>query len=662
MKKYIGMLLFGLCMAIVPLWAGEVKPLQLKEGEKYQLRLLSIETRRGIKSDYPMELKTVVRRNYEFSVTQAHRKKGYVIDLERKSNHVFILKKSPGDPRWQEVAVLNSDVVSPRWPTSMQENAPAANSRIELSPDWQVLSLKNSELEDEEDIANAMTEIQSLFLVGKHTVYQLSDTTSREQYPEGCFFMGFWNNKVYEAEKRIQSEIRFCRIDTRPFSVLCEGEKEQTVTFQETNATIRGEIENVKKDTFIQVTYAHNFPVYSKQVCRVPVVKGKFEFRIFVNDLQDHYIKIDEDHSVYLEPGDELTMKLDALGGKKVEFGGLGAGNNRYYQKEGANWGYSLYRIDRDKLSSKDYYRELDEKADYYRKRMEARKGEFTLDFYQYMLNFFKYRPVYQKLIADRDSTVGEFDCIRDIEICNPLAVGQDEYMSVLRHTMLMVMPKKLSALTGQEPKFGLTYDMAGLLLDGKVLNAFLTQYVIEQLLRGDPEKAKDLYRRYQEDFTLSPYSKMLDEQYLRAQLTAPGSVAPDFTLQDMTGKEFTLSSCRGKVVYVDFWSMGCGPCMYEFKNHAPQLKEHYKDKDVVFLNVMAFTKNRDYWKKMIGEYKIGGVNVMDTRGEEVCKAYHVSSFPTYLLIGKDGRIIQYNTHRPSDGEQLRELIDAALK
>lgn len=154
----------------------------------------------------------------------------------------------------------------------------------------------------------------------------------------------------------------------------------------------------------------------------------------------------------------------------------------------------------------------------------------------------------------------------------------------------------------------------------------------------------------------------MLDEQYLRSQLTAPGSVAPDFTLQDMAGKEFTLSSCRGKVVYVDFWSMGCGPCMYEFKNHAPQLKEHYKDKDVVFLNVMAFTKNKDYWKKMVGEYKIGGVNVMDTRGEEVCKAYHVSSFPTYILIGKDGKIIQYNTHRPSAGEQLRKLIDAALK
>ena len=227
---------------------------------------------------------------------------------------------------------------------------------------------------------------------------------------------------------------------------------------------------------------------------------------------------------------------------------------------------------------------------------------------------------------------------------------------------MLFVMPKKIASITGAEPKYGKVYDMAGLCLDGKVLNAFLVQYVAEQLLRGDYEQAKALYERYREDFTLSPYTGMLDEQYAKSQLTAPGSTAPEFTLQDLAGKKFSLSDFRGKVVYIDFWSMGCGPCMYEFKNHAPQLKEHYKDKDVVFLNLMAYTRNKDFWKKMIEEYRIGGVNAMDTQGEEVCKAYHVNSFPTYVLIGKDGKIVQYNTCRPSEGERLKELIDKALE
>lgn len=72
MKKYIGALLFYLCMAVAPLWADEVKSLQLKKGEKYQLRLFTIETTKGVKSLRPMEQKTVVWRNYDFSVTEEH--------------------------------------------------------------------------------------------------------------------------------------------------------------------------------------------------------------------------------------------------------------------------------------------------------------------------------------------------------------------------------------------------------------------------------------------------------------------------------------------------------------------------------------------------------------------------------------------------------------
>lgn len=662
MKKLFGILLFGMCIAVAPLRADEVKPLQLKEGEKYQLRLFSIQTMQGIKSTKPVERKTVSWENYEFSVTRADRKKGFVLEMERKNYSFVTLQRTPQDRGWREVAVLNNDIEAPRWPTSMRETFQESRSQIKLSPDYKVLSFKNENVKDQEDVTSAITEIEALFSAGKEGVYHLSDTLFREQYPKGILLWGDWSNTVYEVEKRVQSEIRFCRIDTRPFSVANEGKNEQTLIFKETNATIYGEIGKVAQDTFIRVSLSRSFPVYSKQVFRVPVVKGKFEFRTFVDELVDYRIILDEKHSLHLEAGDELTVRLDALGGKGIGFEGLGAGNNRYYHGEGSNWGYSLYRIDREKMCSRDYYAELDKKTAYFRNKMEARKGDFTLGFYQYMLDFFKYRTVYQKLMDDRDSTVSEFECIEDIEICNPLALGQSEYMMVLRHIMLMVMPKRLSLLTGSERKIGHTYDMAGLLLDGKVQNAFLVEYISEQLYRGDYEKAKELYERYRKEFIKSPYTEMLEEQYLKSQLTAPGAVAPDFTLKDEKGKEYTLSDFRGKVVYLDFWSMGCGPCMYEFKNYAPRLKEHYRGKDVVFLNIMAFTKNKAYWKKMIEEYRIGGVNVMDTQNDEVCKAYHATSFPTYILIGKDGKIIKYNAYRPSQEDQLRELIDEALK
>ena len=38
------------------------------------------------------------------------------------------------------------------------------------------------------------------------------------------------------------------------------------------------------------------------------------------------------------------------------------------------------------------------------------------------------------------------------------------------------------------------------------------------------------------------------------------GAPAPDFTMNDIDGKPFTLSSLKGKVVMIDFWATWCPP------------------------------------------------------------------------------------------------------
>jgi len=58
---------------------------------------------------------------------------------------------------------------------------------------------------------------------------------------------------------------------------------------------------------------------------------------------------------------------------------------------------------------------------------------------------------------------------------------------------------------------------------------------------------------------------------------------APDFTLQDMDAKKFSLKDYRGKVVLLNFWATWCPPCRREMPS-MERLHQKFKGKDFVVL------------------------------------------------------------------------------
>lgn len=52
-------------------------------------------------------------------------------------------------------------------------------------------------------------------------------------------------------------------------------------------------------------------------------------------------------------------------------------------------------------------------------------------------------------------------------------------------------------------------------------------------------------------------------------QPAAEGKSAPDFTVQDLVGKETRLSDLKGKVVLVNFWATWCPSCREEVPSMA---------------------------------------------------------------------------------------------
>lgn len=118
----------------------------------------------------------------------------------------------------------------------------------------------------------------------------------------------------------------------------------------------------------------------------------------------------------------------------------------------------------------------------------------------------------------------------------------------------------------------------------------------------------------------------------------ADGTMAPDFTLNDLNGKPLTLSSLRGKYVILDFWGSWCVWCI----KGIPQMKEYYQKYAGKF-EILGIDCNdkEEKWKAAVKTYELPWLHVYNPRDSKVLDMYEIRGFPTKVIIGPDGKIIK---------------------
>ena len=120
------------------------------------------------------------------------------------------------------------------------------------------------------------------------------------------------------------------------------------------------------------------------------------------------------------------------------------------------------------------------------------------------------------------------------------------------------------------------------------------------------------------------------------------GTPVPDFTLKDMNGKEYTLSSLRGKVVFVNFWATWCKSC----KDEMPSMQVLYsylKEKNIPF-EMLAISMDRITTQKEIGPF-VNSLGLtfpilLDPWGKTDGK-YKLTGVPETYIIDKDGKLAE---------------------
>jgi thiol-disulfide isomerase/thioredoxin len=111
-----------------------------------------------------------------------------------------------------------------------------------------------------------------------------------------------------------------------------------------------------------------------------------------------------------------------------------------------------------------------------------------------------------------------------------------------------------------------------------------------------------------------------------------------DFTVTDLDGRTFTLSSLRGKVVLVNFWATWCGPCRAEIPELIA-LQDKYRN-NLVILGVATDEPSVDQVRSFAQKYRMNYPIVMAT--DATRRAFPgVSALPTTFVVDVEGRAVQ---------------------
>ncbi len=146
------------------------------------------------------------------------------------------------------------------------------------------------------------------------------------------------------------------------------------------------------------------------------------------------------------------------------------------------------------------------------------------------------------------------------------------------------------------------------------------------------------LYLAYNHKLGEPAAAKQAAAEPILASPAAAGRVAPNWTLDDVTGKPVSLQQYAGHPVVLDFWATWCGPCQVEMP-WWQQFQKQYASQGLVIVGISEDEKVSDvqgFLKKNPLDYQV----VFD--GGAMPASYGtVLGLPTTIYINRQGKITQ---------------------
>ena len=130
---------------------------------------------------------------------------------------------------------------------------------------------------------------------------------------------------------------------------------------------------------------------------------------------------------------------------------------------------------------------------------------------------------------------------------------------------------------------------------------------------------------------TISP-----EANKILTSIHSEGKPLPMYSFEDLNKNIYTPQNTKGKIIVLKCWFIHCVECVKEFPE-LNKIVQQYKDrKDILFISLamdskqdlVAFLADKEF------DYA-----VVPNQKDYIFKELKASSFPTHILIGKDGKI-----------------------
>jgi peroxiredoxin len=132
----------------------------------------------------------------------------------------------------------------------------------------------------------------------------------------------------------------------------------------------------------------------------------------------------------------------------------------------------------------------------------------------------------------------------------------------------------------------------------------------------------------------------------------------PEFALKDLSGKTWTFSELRGKVVLVNFWATWCPPCRKEMPD-LETLYGRFGSKGFVVLGISDEEATKV--EPFIRERKVSFPVLLDP-GRKVNEMFVVEGIPKSFVYDREGKLVAQSIDMRTQKQFLEMLGKAGLE